>query len=130
MDTHLILFCVAMICQKLLKVEDVNLSDHFLISFTANCTAAKTEYKTSTCRNIKSIDIEKFKADVLNSLTGSNFTSFGDKISFYNDNLKRLLDSYAPLKTKSVKIVPHAPWFDLESTASLGSVDAKPQESI
>ena len=97
-----------------LKVEDVNLSDHFLISFTANCTAAKTEYKTSTCRNIKSIDIEKFKADVLNSLTGSNFTSFGDKISFYNDNLKSLLDSYAPLKTKSVKIVPHAPWFDLE----------------
>ena len=98
-----------------LKVEDVNLSDHFLISFTANCTAAKTKYKTSTCRNIKSIDIEKFKADVLNSLTtGSNFTSFGDKISFYNDNLKSLLDSYAPLKTKSVKIVPHAPWFDLE----------------
>ena len=75
---------------KLVLAPSDLLACGLLISFTANCTAAKTEYKTSMCRNIKSIDIEKFKADVLNSLTGSNFTSFGDKISFYNDNLKKL----------------------------------------
>ena len=32
----------------------------------------------------------------------------------YNNQLKSLLDQHAPLKTKTVKIVPRAPWLDTD----------------
>ena len=42
------------------------------------------------------------------------FTSFSSCISLYNDTLTSCLDAFAPLKSKVVKDVPRAPWFDEE----------------
>ena len=92
----------------------MEVSDHFFITFNVNCALLKSEYRSVTYRNYKTIDMEKFKNDVKVSLDSSKHTNFGEKITFYNDKLNEILNKYAPLKTKSVKIVPKAPWFDHE----------------
>ena len=97
-----------------LHVDDVNLSDHFLITFQAKCVLKQTVSSTFEFRDLKSIDIDKFRTDISNTLNLSNSNSFADKMNLYNNQLKSLLDQHAPLKRKTVKIVPRAPWFDTD----------------
>jgi len=74
----------------------------------------KPVYKTCSFRNLKSIDIGKLKNDIVTTMSNSTGTSFGEKISFYNENMSSILDKHAPLKSKTIKVVPKAPWFDGE----------------
>ena len=97
-----------------MHVDDVNLSDHFFITFKAQCMVFKSEYKTFHHRNLKSIDIDLFRNELTDTLNQLNQSDFGAKIDFYNTQLRALLDKHAPLKKKMVKIVPNAPWFDAE----------------
>ena len=97
-----------------MHVDDVNLSDHFFITFKAQCMVSKSEYKTFHHRNLKSIDIDLFRNELTDTLNQLNQSDFGAKIDSYNTQLRALLDKHAPLKKKIVKIVPNAPWFDAE----------------
>ena len=92
----------------------MEVSDHFFITLNVNCALIRSEYRSVTYGNYKMIDMEKFKNEVKISLDSSKHTNFGEKITFYNDKLNEILNKYAPLKTKTVKIVPKAPWFDHE----------------
>ena len=40
--------------------------------------------------------------------------SFGDNVKRYNEVLNEILDEHAPMRTRTIKVVPHAPWFDAE----------------
>ena len=44
----------------------------------------------------------------------SDDNTFKDSINCYNRVLQNLLDEHAPLKSREIKIVPDAPWFDWE----------------
>ena len=54
------------------------------------------------------------KEDAISVLQNSDEASFGDKIINYNNQMRRLIDFHAPLKTRKVKIVPQSQWFDNE----------------
>ena len=96
------------------SVDDVDLSDHFLISFSVSCNISITEFRTFTFRDVKSINIDVLKEDAISVLQNSDEASFGDKITNYNIQMRRLIDFHAPLKTRKVKIVPQSQWFDNE----------------
>lgn len=77
------------------------------------CAPEIKKYKTISYRNCKSINIENFNNDVSESLDISTGT-FGDRINNYTEVMTNTLNKHAPLKTKRIKLVPDAPWFDGE----------------
>ena len=100
---------------KQLQVNDISLSDHFLISFLTKCKPKRSFYRTLTCRNVKRVDNENFKIDVTGVLQNINMNrSLGEVANDYNVKLAEVVDKHAPKRTKEVKIVPTAPWFDNE----------------
>ena len=94
------------------EYEDI--SHHFLVDFTANCIPKTNEHKVVTFRNLKNIDTEKFTADVNNKLHVSDSLGFGENTQHYNEVLSSVLNDHAPKKSRTIKIVPEAPWFDQE----------------
>ena len=92
----------------------IGLSDHFFIGFDVMCEKASPVFKTYSFRNTKSIDVDKFKNDIVTTMSNSSGNTFGEKISYYNENMSSILDNHAPLKSKTIKVVPKAPWFDGE----------------
>ena len=95
-------------------VENVELSDHFMIIFDMDIEVLKYENKMITYRNIKSIDCELFANELKQKLLEDESISFGDRVHNYNSVLRGMLHDYAPLQTKTIKVVPSAPWFDTE----------------
>ena len=69
--------------------------------------------KQVICRNLKTIDIEKFMKEVKEKICITE-TDFGDNMRRYNTVMGELVDMEAPLKNRSIKEVPSAPWFDGE----------------
>ena len=63
---------------------------------------------------MKHIDSEKFKCDISNKLHLSALATFGENITMYNEVLQEALNIHAPIKTRSIKLVQKAPWFDGE----------------
>ena len=102
------------------KVLDVGLSDHYLITGTIDYNPhTVTEYKTITFRKLKEIDLDAFSADLHNHILSCdlhNENEFGTAVLSYNAALAKVLDTHAPLITKTIKDVPRAPWFDREYT--------------
>ena len=99
------------------KISDIDsnlydVSHHSLVTFNANVSLERRLEKQISYRNTKNIDLEKFNSEI--NFVVSSTTSFGENITQYNEKLLRVLDTHAPLKTRIVKIVPEAPWFDCE----------------
>ena len=99
-----------------LAVSNVQLSDHFLISFKINLEGANKRDKVVHYRHFKSIDPIILKDD-LSVLISDNIenhaeSSFGVRTSMFHSSLTDLLDSHAPLKTKTVKHVLGSTWFN------------------
>ena len=67
--------------------------------------------KTVTNRNFKSVNIESFKSDLAKSaLCNENIVNLSyDLVSGYNSTLSLLIESHAPLKTRTVVNRPHVP---------------------
>ena len=62
---------------------------------------------------MKDLNFERFTKDVSKKLDISS-QSFGDNMRAYNEVLRELLDEHAPIKTRTIKVVPNAPWFNSE----------------
>ena len=97
-----------------LLVENVHLSDHFMISFEVDVEVEKQETKSITYRNLKGVDTTKFSEELLTKLQDHGVSSFGEKVKLYNSTVRDMVNDYAPLLTKTIKVVPNAPWFDSE----------------
>ena len=97
-----------------IEVNRYDLSHHSLVDFTITVTPKISESKTISYRNLKNIDHEKFTSYIENTLSINDSLSFGENIQQYNDVMRRAIDEFAPIKSRSVKIVPNAPWFDHE----------------
>ena len=97
------------------NITEIDLSDHFLIDFNIICQPNTREMKTITYRSTKNVDAEKFREEVKERLIALPPTnSFLCKVNSYNAVLIELVEEYAPLKTRRIKIVPETPWFDYE----------------
>ena len=60
------------------------------------------------------INSNEFQRKVTEKLIVTEVVTLEENINLYNKVLLNELNSLAPLKSKSVKIVPNAPWFDCE----------------
>ena len=96
-------------------ITKYDLSHHFLIDFIFNSEAKQTCSRNITYRKIKGIDMQQFQDNVERSFSQLPDTrEMNIKVSNFNSIMKQVVDNHAPLKTKSVKIVTRAPWFDAE----------------
>ena len=103
-----------------LEPNDVNLSDHFMVTFGIEVEVVKHEYKTLSFRNYKATTEEQFMTtvkekyrSVLENDTAGASTMSG-RVKCYNAAIKESVDTSYPLVTKRIKLVPNAPWFDSE----------------
>ena len=94
--------------------EDVQLSDHFMISFALGVEVLKHKEKTITYRNFNSIDNVHFSTQLKLKLESIMQGNFGERVHNYNCTMKNMVNEFAPLQTKVIKVVPNAPWFDSE----------------
>ena len=95
--------------------EYEGVSHHYLVDFNLICSVEEKEYKTITYRNIRNIDHTKLYQDIsMKKQAIGEVDSLKDKVEVYNEMLVKILDKHAPLKTKTVKLVPRSPWFDSE----------------
>ena len=98
-----------------INISKLDLSDHFLVDFNIICEPAERLSKTITYRSIKNADMEKFRREVkerLDVLPQTN--NMLDRVHDYNTTLANLVEEHAPRKTKEIKVVPEAPWFNAE----------------
>ena len=93
------------------KVEDLALSDHFAVYGKVEFKNPKAEKRCITSRNIKSIDMEKFRLQVKEFVMSCNSEYDIEYLSsFYNLSLNKLLNDYAPLQTRFVPNRKSADW--------------------
>ncbi|XP_070188783.1 uncharacterized protein [Littorina saxatilis] len=96
-----------------LIVQDMLISDHFVISFSFDLQKPGPARRVVTSRNMKRIDMAALKDDVRALQLDRH-----DLVSSYNSDLRRILDKHAPLTTRTVTDRPSAPWLTPEvSTA-------------
>ena len=92
-------------------------SDHSLVLFEVDLkvNASDDDDKFTNYRNFKSIDLENFKEDILNSdLVNFDLSiSADDAVSLYDSVLTKLMDKHCPVIKKKLK-KKQTPWLDLE----------------
>jgi exonuclease III len=93
-------------------VRDDLISDHSTIFFELNSAKPPLPKKHIRYRKLKSISIDKFKTDILQSGL-PNMTGTVDELAgAYSSVLSEILDRHAPLKERSVTIHPEAKWMN------------------
>ena len=113
---HVLDLLITKSCDSLVSnvaVLDTGISDHSWVHCKLNGPKPHTVKKNITYRKIKSIDTDKFAADIKDSdLYSSKFNHVNDYVSTYNSVLKLTLDKHAPSISKTVTVHPNAPWYD------------------
>ena len=96
-------------------VTQHDLSHHFLVNFEINIKPQSVNNKTITFRNIKKINSQQLRSDITASYaTIPENLNFADTVTNYNKVMLDIIDKHAPVRSKTVKVVPRAPWFDTE----------------
>ena len=92
-------------------------SDHYLVLFEVSISGVslKDEDKFLNYRNFKSINIDQFRKDILNSdlIDVNDSLSVDDAVSLYNSVLTKLMDKHCPVIRKRL-VKKSTPWLDLE----------------
>ena len=93
-------------------VDDLLLSDHFLVSLTINMIKPVAQKIKIQARNLKRMDINSFRKDLSESkLVMSPPDDVEQLVLLYNHTLSSLLDTYAPVTEKFVRDRPDSFWF-------------------
>ncbi|XP_022806636.1 tyrosine-protein phosphatase Lar-like [Stylophora pistillata] len=90
------------------------ISDHFAVHCSLALVKPSLERKVISYRKTRSIDFDKFRQDLANSSLLSDSSDHADLdalVGAFNDTLSHLVDSHAPLKTRTITIRPHSPWY-------------------
>ena len=99
---------------KNVETNNVHLSDHFMITFDLEAEIEQQQLRTITFRKFD--DIKQFMQDVKKKHDSNLLTkpTMGEAVVTYNSEVSELLDKHFKPRTKQIKVVPHAPWFDSE----------------
>ena len=97
------------------NIFDPLISDHSVVHLQLLIRKPKFVKKNLLLRNLRAVNIHKFKTDVLNSFLLKNFTTM-DLVSLVNeyDCLHTILDNHAPIKSREITLRPKAPWYTNE----------------
>jgi hypothetical protein len=103
-------------------VEDLLLSDHFLVVCETSLIKPSSKRKKMKTRNLKKIDMDGFCSDLSDSeLVKHPPDDVEQLVSLYNSTLSSLLDTYAPEVERHVSDRPNTAWFS-SSVASAKAV--------
>lgn len=109
------LICCSGIIPYNCSVFDLSISDHLLVSFCIQLTVFKVNLcRSIQFRNIKNIDVSSFSDELAIFSSKADFTDADVLVSYYNNGLTKILDDYAPVKTRTVSFIHSAPWFTPE----------------
>ena len=98
------------------------LSNHNFVHSLINLTKPRAPKQEVTYRKLKNKDHSKIYqdlSDIVQQSTHLHNPSLDELVSFYNDNLKKLLDQHAPLKIKLLMISHLQPWFNEKIKAEI-----------
>ena len=111
----LVISCVDDPLVKSVVVTQHNPSHHFFVNFEISIKHQSVNIKTINFRNIKKIDSQQLRCDITaNYATIPENLNFTDMVTNYNKVMLSIIDKHAPVRSKTVKVVPRAPWFDTE----------------
>ena len=96
-----------------IAANEFDVSHHFLVDFRVDVTTEIKLEKGIHYRKLKDIDADKFCEDIANSFSITD-KPFGEVITSYNEVMGKIINEHAPVISKTIKIVPSAPWFDSE----------------
>ncbi|XP_068704693.1 uncharacterized protein [Montipora foliosa] len=98
------------------SVTESIISDHDIVKCSLNLLKPTLMKRCISSRKIKSIDIERLKSDICDSLGPNTDISIdvNDLVSRYCSELTSIMDIHAPLKKCHVVIRPAAPWYNDE----------------
>ncbi|KAK0138992.1 hypothetical protein N1851_024468 [Merluccius polli] len=106
------LICCSGLTPSNCTADDLHVSDHFLISFsTALCLSRIKSSHFISFRNLKNINIDILCSNIDNILIPVCSTTSDEMITHYNISLNNILNSLAPVKTRSVSFSTTAPWY-------------------
>ena len=93
--------------------------DHFPDTFIVPACqkGCNNEKKTITFRNLRNVDSQNFREDLITSLSDidlANGSSFDQVITNYNSKCNQVLNEHAPVLVKQIIDRKSAPWFDGE----------------
>ena len=98
-----------------IRVTENDLSHHYVIDFKLLVDTKTHQQKVVTYRSFKNVDHIKFTQDVQDRLNALPPTSeLATKVDNYNSALTQLVKDHTCMKTRKMKIVPDAPWFDAD----------------
>ena len=86
-------------------------SDHRVICCKINHSKPPPAKILKTCRPTKSLDVTKLQRDVADAFSQIHLPTH-DLVSLYNDVLKGIYDTVAPIQTRWIRHRPQAPWYD------------------
>ena len=88
------------------------LTDHKLVTFDLHLPLSKTKQsRVMSFRNIRNINLHNLTTGIDSFPIVTPPFNPDQLVSIYNDSLKTLLNSLAPLKTRTVSFPHSAPWF-------------------
>ena len=99
------------ICSEF-QVIDKCISDHSVVSFLTCFDKPASKKRTILTRNIRTIDSNKFTSDL--STCNNIISQAHDKAIVYFNELSKLIDTHAPLRSRNVTNRPSAPWMTCE----------------
>lgn len=90
--------------------------DHYAVTFTTTMSKPCPIQRKVTYRKLRAINIEAFKQDIASSasLVANQSSTVEELQRAYNEDLRKLVDSHAPLRTRMITLRPHAPWYTEE----------------
>ena len=108
-----IVLCRARTLVTSVNVDNLYMSDHFLLTIGTDLSRPRVPRKVVKCRNVKGIDRSLFRADIAQSpLVIGSPDGVDDLLDLYNATLLGLLNKYAPEKEKVVPDRPSSPWIN------------------
>ena len=92
------------------------ISDHSAILCTVDMPRICTTKMTVHRRNLRRIDMESWRNDIRDSVLHSAASDSSSDVNIlteeYNNVLRQLIDKHAPMRSRSITLRPHTPWFN------------------
>ena len=108
-----IVLCRARTLVTSVNVDNLYMSDHFLLTIGTDLSRPRVPCKVVKCRNVKGIDRSLFRADIAQSpLVIGSPDGVDDLLDLYNATLLGLLNKHAPEKEKVIPDRPSSPWIN------------------
>ncbi|CAJ1078312.1 putative RNA-directed DNA polymerase from transposon X-element [Xyrichtys novacula] len=104
------LICCSGLTPSNCTADTLHITDHSLLSFNTTLQLSIPKPRIISYRNIKNINLDSLSSSIT-TLTLNPTSAPDDLVIHYNNGLSNILNSLAPVKSRSVSFTRSAPWF-------------------